>query len=147
MLAKAYHNSWPRMNSLDEYQIPAQSDQRCGFCHSPAVWPWASSAVSGSVCRNFHVWNEAWFVRNDLGSSYNGWQVLDSTPQERSQGNTLLAHRGSPSLTLALSHSLSFLYSSGQWHREVTQVLPITGRQNGIKTKYFQSRFPLLLFN
>ncbi|KAM5304138.1 protein-glutamine gamma-glutamyltransferase E [Glossophaga mutica] len=35
---------------------------------------------------NFHVWNEAWFVRNDLGSSYSGWQVLDSTPQERSQG-------------------------------------------------------------
>lgn len=35
---------------------------------------------------NFHVWNEAWFVRNDLGPSYNGWQVLDATPQERSQG-------------------------------------------------------------
>ncbi|XP_036997062.1 protein-glutamine gamma-glutamyltransferase E isoform X2 [Artibeus jamaicensis] len=35
---------------------------------------------------NFHVWNEAWFVRNDLGSSYSGWQVLDSTPQEKSQG-------------------------------------------------------------
>ncbi|XP_016071273.1 PREDICTED: protein-glutamine gamma-glutamyltransferase E [Miniopterus natalensis] len=35
---------------------------------------------------NFHVWNEAWFVRNDLGSTYNGWQVLDATPQERSQG-------------------------------------------------------------
>lgn len=35
---------------------------------------------------NFHVWNEGWFVRNDLGSSYNGWQVLDATPQERSQG-------------------------------------------------------------
>ncbi|XP_066240325.1 protein-glutamine gamma-glutamyltransferase E [Saccopteryx leptura] len=35
---------------------------------------------------NFHVWNEAWFVRNDLGSSYSGWQVLDATPQERSQG-------------------------------------------------------------
>uniref|UniRef100_A0A8B9XRP2 protein-glutamine gamma-glutamyltransferase n=1 Tax=Bos mutus grunniens TaxID=30521 RepID=A0A8B9XRP2_BOSMU len=35
---------------------------------------------------NFHVWNEAWFVRSDLGPSYNGWQVLDATPQERSQG-------------------------------------------------------------
>ncbi|XP_036177722.1 protein-glutamine gamma-glutamyltransferase E [Myotis myotis] len=35
---------------------------------------------------NFHVWNESWFVRNDLGPSYNGWQVLDATPQERSQG-------------------------------------------------------------
>ncbi|XP_037667427.1 protein-glutamine gamma-glutamyltransferase E isoform X1 [Choloepus didactylus] len=35
---------------------------------------------------NFHVWNEGWFVRTDLGPSYNGWQVLDATPQERSQG-------------------------------------------------------------
>ncbi|KAI5246349.1 Protein-Glutamine Gamma-Glutamyltransferase E [Manis pentadactyla] len=35
---------------------------------------------------NFHVWNEGWFARADLGSSYNGWQVLDATPQEKSQG-------------------------------------------------------------
>uniref|UniRef100_A0A8C8WK56 protein-glutamine gamma-glutamyltransferase n=1 Tax=Panthera leo TaxID=9689 RepID=A0A8C8WK56_PANLE len=35
---------------------------------------------------NFHVWNEGWFVRTDLGPSYSGWQVLDATPQERSQG-------------------------------------------------------------
>ncbi|XP_058142793.1 protein-glutamine gamma-glutamyltransferase E isoform X2 [Dasypus novemcinctus] len=35
---------------------------------------------------NFHVWNEGWFVRTDLGPSFNGWQVLDATPQERSQG-------------------------------------------------------------
>nr|XP_060627738.1 protein-glutamine gamma-glutamyltransferase E-like [Anolis sagrei ordinatus] len=35
---------------------------------------------------NFHVWNEAWFTRSDLGSTYNGWQILDATPQERSSG-------------------------------------------------------------
>ncbi|CAM2102156.1 protein-glutamine gamma-glutamyltransferase E [Caretta caretta] len=35
---------------------------------------------------NFHVWNESWFTRSDLGPSYNGWQILDSTPQERSAG-------------------------------------------------------------
>nr|XP_033819896.1 protein-glutamine gamma-glutamyltransferase E-like isoform X1 [Geotrypetes seraphini] len=35
---------------------------------------------------NFHVWNEGWFVRKDLGSFYNGWQVLDATPQEPSEG-------------------------------------------------------------
>uniref|UniRef100_A0A803TF20 Transglutaminase-like domain-containing protein n=1 Tax=Anolis carolinensis TaxID=28377 RepID=A0A803TF20_ANOCA len=35
---------------------------------------------------NFHVWNEAWFARSDLGSTYNGWQILDATPQERSSG-------------------------------------------------------------
>ncbi|NXD16231.1 TGM3L glutamyltransferase, partial [Nothocercus nigrocapillus] len=35
---------------------------------------------------NFHVWNESWFIRRDLGSFYDGWQVLDATPQERSKG-------------------------------------------------------------
>uniref|UniRef100_A0A8C9A504 protein-glutamine gamma-glutamyltransferase n=1 Tax=Prolemur simus TaxID=1328070 RepID=A0A8C9A504_PROSS len=35
---------------------------------------------------NFHVWNESWFARQDLGPSYNGWQVLDATPQEESDG-------------------------------------------------------------
>ncbi|XP_025904103.1 protein-glutamine gamma-glutamyltransferase 6-like [Nothoprocta perdicaria] len=35
---------------------------------------------------DYHVWNESWFVRQDLGTSYNGWQVLDATPQEQSKG-------------------------------------------------------------
>ncbi|XP_069508508.1 protein-glutamine gamma-glutamyltransferase E-like isoform X2 [Ambystoma mexicanum] len=35
---------------------------------------------------NFHVWNEGWFVRKDLGSFYDGWQILDATPQEQSAG-------------------------------------------------------------
>lgn len=57
------------------------------FCHSSVVWPWPNSVVCGSVCRNFHVWNEGWFARTDLSPSYSGWQVLDATPQERSHGN------------------------------------------------------------
>uniref|UniRef100_UPI0037E7B21E protein-glutamine gamma-glutamyltransferase E-like n=1 Tax=Semicossyphus pulcher TaxID=241346 RepID=UPI0037E7B21E len=37
---------------------------------------------------NFHVWTEGWMRRPDLseGSKYDGWQVLDSTPQETSDG-------------------------------------------------------------
>uniref|UniRef100_A0A8C5R6I2 protein-glutamine gamma-glutamyltransferase n=1 Tax=Leptobrachium leishanense TaxID=445787 RepID=A0A8C5R6I2_9ANUR len=35
---------------------------------------------------NFHVWNEGWLKRKDLGTSYGGWQVLDATPQEPSAG-------------------------------------------------------------
>ncbi|XP_069099768.1 protein-glutamine gamma-glutamyltransferase E-like isoform X2 [Pleurodeles waltl] len=35
---------------------------------------------------NFHVWNEGWFARKDLGTNYDGWQVLDATPQEQSTG-------------------------------------------------------------
>ncbi|XP_013864072.1 transglutaminase 5, like [Austrofundulus limnaeus] len=35
---------------------------------------------------NFHVWVECWMTRKDLGSDMNGWQVLDPTPQQRSEG-------------------------------------------------------------
>uniref|UniRef100_A0A1I8FB32 TGc domain-containing protein n=1 Tax=Macrostomum lignano TaxID=282301 RepID=A0A1I8FB32_9PLAT len=31
---------------------------------------------------NFHVWNEMWMTRPNLGKRYNGWQAVDATPQE-----------------------------------------------------------------
>ncbi|XP_046990643.1 hemocyte protein-glutamine gamma-glutamyltransferase-like [Schistocerca americana] len=36
------------------------------------------------VCWNFHVWNEVWMQRPDLPPGYGGWQVIDATPQEKS---------------------------------------------------------------
>ncbi|XP_048818446.1 protein-glutamine gamma-glutamyltransferase 6-like isoform X2 [Lagopus muta] len=47
---------------------------------------------------NFHVWNESWFTRRDLGSFYDGWQVLDATPQEKSKG----IYRCGPASTRAI---------------------------------------------
>ncbi|XP_056606603.1 protein-glutamine gamma-glutamyltransferase 5-like [Triplophysa dalaica] len=35
---------------------------------------------------NFHVWVESWMKRPDLGQRFDGWQVLDPTPQEISAG-------------------------------------------------------------
>ena len=35
---------------------------------------------------NFHVWNEAWFRRIDLPDGFDGWQAVDATPQETSEG-------------------------------------------------------------
>ncbi|XP_062887509.1 protein-glutamine gamma-glutamyltransferase 2-like isoform X2 [Mobula hypostoma] len=35
---------------------------------------------------NFHVWVESWMARNDLKPGYDGWQALDPTPQEKSEG-------------------------------------------------------------
>ncbi|OCT62798.1 protein-glutamine gamma-glutamyltransferase 5 [Xenopus laevis] len=35
---------------------------------------------------NFHVWCECWMARRDLPPGYGGWQVLDPTPQETSNG-------------------------------------------------------------
>ncbi|RVE72107.1 hypothetical protein OJAV_G00058570 [Oryzias javanicus] len=37
-------------------------------------------------CWNFHCWVESWMRRHDLPKGNNGWQVLDPTPQERSDG-------------------------------------------------------------
>ncbi|KAK3086357.1 hypothetical protein FSP39_017356 [Pinctada imbricata] len=48
---------------------------------------------SGSVLKdisdqiwNFHCWNDVWMRRKDLPSGYGGWQTIDATPQERSEG-------------------------------------------------------------
>ncbi|XP_036433992.1 coagulation factor XIII, A1 polypeptide a, tandem duplicate 1 [Colossoma macropomum] len=35
---------------------------------------------------NFHCWNEVFLKRSDLPPIYSGWQVVDSTPQETSDG-------------------------------------------------------------
>ncbi|XP_042143346.1 annulin-like [Ixodes scapularis] len=36
---------------------------------------------------NFHVWTEVWMARPDLEpGDYTGWQVIDATPQEKSDG-------------------------------------------------------------
>lgn len=35
---------------------------------------------------NYHVWNEVWMDRPDLGFGYRGWQAVDATPQEMSDG-------------------------------------------------------------
>ncbi|XP_068449134.1 protein-glutamine gamma-glutamyltransferase K-like [Clinocottus analis] len=35
---------------------------------------------------NFHVWNDCWMSRPDLPPGFGGWQAVDATPQETSQG-------------------------------------------------------------
>ncbi|XP_063153461.1 protein-glutamine gamma-glutamyltransferase E-like [Candoia aspera] len=63
------HDSDSNM-SIDKYYDPSGKSLKMG---QDSVW-------------DYHVWNESWFVRRDLGGAYNGWQVIDATPQERSQG-------------------------------------------------------------
>ncbi|KAH8353156.1 hypothetical protein KR084_009309, partial [Drosophila pseudotakahashii] len=45
-------------------------------------------AESVDSIRDYHVWNELWMQRPDLGvgqyGTYDGWQVVDATPQEAS---------------------------------------------------------------
>ncbi|XP_014675499.1 PREDICTED: hemocyte protein-glutamine gamma-glutamyltransferase-like [Priapulus caudatus] len=47
---------------------------------------------------NFHVWNEAWMARPDLPKGYGGWQALDATPQEASDG----VYRAGPASVAAI---------------------------------------------
>ncbi|KAM4842240.1 protein-glutamine gamma-glutamyltransferase 2 [Thomomys bottae] len=35
---------------------------------------------------NFHCWVESWMTRPDLEPGYEGWQAIDPTPQEKSEG-------------------------------------------------------------
>ena len=42
---------------------------------------------SGDSIWNFHVWNDVWMARPDLPKGYDGWQAIDATPQEASDGN------------------------------------------------------------
>nr|XP_023026500.1 hemocyte protein-glutamine gamma-glutamyltransferase-like [Leptinotarsa decemlineata] len=35
---------------------------------------------------NYHVWNDVYMARHDLPPGYGGWQAIDATPQETSDG-------------------------------------------------------------
>ncbi|XP_053402253.1 hemocyte protein-glutamine gamma-glutamyltransferase-like [Mercenaria mercenaria] len=59
-------------NSIEKYFSP--DDEELEEYNADSIW-------------NFHVWNEAWMARPDLEPYYPyGWQVIDATPQERSEG-------------------------------------------------------------
>ena len=45
---------------------------------------WAKDAGGDSIW-NYHVWNDVWMSRPDLGQGH-GWQAVDATPQEKSVG-------------------------------------------------------------
>lgn len=42
--------------------------------------------VGREMLWNFHCWVECWMTRPDLKPEFDGWQVMDPTPQEKSEG-------------------------------------------------------------
>lgn len=63
---------------------------------------------------NFHVWNDCWMARHDLPSGYGGWQAIDATPQETSEGE----YRAGPASVVAIRrgeishlHDASFVFA------------------------------------
>ncbi|KAM6938006.1 protein-glutamine gamma-glutamyltransferase K-like [Lycodopsis pacificus] len=63
---------------------------------------------------NFHVWNDCWMARPDLPPGNGGWQGVDATPQETSQGSyccgpaSLAAVRNGQ---VFLKHDCSFVFA------------------------------------
>lgn len=49
---------------------------------------------------NYHCWNEAWMSRGDLPVGFGGWQAVDATPQETSEG----MFRCGPASVQAIKH-------------------------------------------
>ncbi|XP_055007177.1 coagulation factor XIII A chain [Boleophthalmus pectinirostris] len=47
---------------------------------------------------NYHCWNEVFLKRSDIPDEYSGWQVIDATPQETSDGH----YRCGPASVLAI---------------------------------------------
>lgn len=45
------------------------------------------SGVGSDSIWNFHCWSDAWMIREDLPPEYSGWQAIDATPQEMSNGS------------------------------------------------------------
>ncbi|XP_054849695.1 protein-glutamine gamma-glutamyltransferase E-like [Eublepharis macularius] len=80
---------------------------------------------------NYHVWNESWFVRPDLGSAYDGWQILDATPQERSTG---IFQCGPASLTaikegdVHLNYDTAFVFAEVNADQISWEKDPLTGK-------------------
>ncbi|XP_029285692.1 protein-glutamine gamma-glutamyltransferase K-like [Cottoperca gobio] len=54
---------------------------------------------------NFHVWNDCWMARPDLPTGNGGWQAVDATPQESSQGT----YRCGPASLTAVRNGQVFL--------------------------------------
>ncbi|XP_056869457.1 coagulation factor XIII A chain-like [Takifugu flavidus] len=69
---------------------------------------------------NYHCWNEVFMKRTDLGQGFEGWQVVDSTPQETSDG---YFRCGPASIAAIKSGSVSHPFDTGFVFAEVNSDL------------------------
>uniref|UniRef100_A0A8C5R6C4 protein-glutamine gamma-glutamyltransferase n=1 Tax=Leptobrachium leishanense TaxID=445787 RepID=A0A8C5R6C4_9ANUR len=87
----------------------------------------------GDSIWNFHCWNESWFLRQDLGPVYGGWQIWDSTPQELSDG---IYQLGPASQYAIREGEVNKSYDTRFTYTEVNgDVIAIIEQSNGTFTK------------
>ncbi|KAG0415675.1 hypothetical protein HPB47_007158 [Ixodes persulcatus] len=104
-----YYSAHDTHSSLTVDQFYDEKGQDVEKMNTDSIW-------------NFHVWTEVWMARPDLEpGDYIGWQVIDATPQEKSDDHGLrdpevrsLRH-GDPSLRIGQRISTKAV---GCWDRE-----------------------------
>ncbi|XP_067910557.1 coagulation factor XIII A chain-like [Heterodontus francisci] len=75
---------------------------------------------------NYHCWNECWMSRYDLPPGYDGWQAIDATPQETSEG----MYRCGPASVNAIKHGQVFFpYDAPFIYAEVNSDIVYWKRQ------------------
>ena len=67
----------------------------------------------GALCRNYHVWVEAWMARPDLEGNFGGWQALDATPQELSPYSRTMVVGPAPVQVGTGYHNAGQLFGAG----------------------------------
>ncbi|NXR14491.1 TGM4 glutamyltransferase, partial [Semnornis frantzii] len=94
------------------------------------------SSMSFDSVWNFHVWNDVWMKRTDLPAGFDGWQTIDATPQEQSQGifqcgpcPVKAVREGS----IYLPYDGTFVYSEVNADQVYWLVTEVNGRQKFTK--------------
>ncbi|XP_038126333.1 coagulation factor XIII A chain [Cyprinodon tularosa] len=76
---------------------------------------------------NYHCWNECYMSRPDLLPGFGGWQVVDATPQETSDG----MYRCGPASVLAIKHGqICFPFDAPFVFAEVNSDVVFYARKN-----------------
>ncbi|XP_032105931.1 coagulation factor XIII A chain isoform X1 [Sapajus apella] len=88
-----------------------------------------NSTLTKDSVWNYHCWNEAWMTRPDLPVGFGGWQVVDSTPQENSDG----MFRCGPASVQAIKHGhVCFQFDAPFVFAEVnSDLIYITAKKDG----------------
>nr|XP_004666187.2 coagulation factor XIII A chain [Jaculus jaculus] len=88
-----------------------------------------SSKLTKDSVWNYHCWNEAWMTRPDLPVGFGGWQAVDSTPQENSDG----MYRCGPASVQAVKHGhVCFQFDAPFVFAEVnSDLVYITAKKDG----------------
>ncbi|XP_068443825.1 coagulation factor XIII A chain [Clinocottus analis] len=76
---------------------------------------------------NYHCWNECFMSRPDLRPGFGGWQVVDATPQETSEG----MYRCGPASVKAIKHGeICFPYDAAFVFAEINSDVVFYSRSN-----------------